>query len=101
MGQCFGTDCTGLCPRWALRNNRGFDRFTEYAPKQNSRYADDHLLNEFQDQQDELDFSGVGKNIYRPGPAEVVIDISKDTTQFDAAKHLDSCTANPNYSATS
>ena len=25
--------------------------------------------------------TGVGKNIYRPGPAEVVIDISKDTTQ--------------------
>ncbi|XP_028398276.1 uncharacterized protein LOC114521899 [Dendronephthya gigantea] len=101
MGQCFGTDCSSLCPRWALRKNRGFDRFTNYAPRPNSsRYGDDHLLNEYQDQQDEIDFSGVGKNIYNPGPSEVVIDISKDT-RLGAGEHLKTSSSNPNYSSVS
>ncbi|KAK3755018.1 hypothetical protein QZH41_011067, partial [Actinostola sp. cb2023] len=37
MGQCFGTECAGLCPRWAYKQERGFDRYTKFAPK-NRRY---------------------------------------------------------------
>ncbi|XP_046841292.1 uncharacterized protein LOC124435400 [Xenia sp. Carnegie-2017] len=96
MGQCLG-----FCNRWAIKRNQGFDRFSNYAPKQSpSRFGDDHLLNEYQDQQDEIDFSGVGKSIYRPGPSEVVIDVSEKPSRSNPEKQLTATTsANPNYSS--
>ncbi|XP_031552297.1 uncharacterized protein LOC116289494 [Actinia tenebrosa] len=66
MGQCFGTDCAGLCPRWSYRQERGFDRYTKFAPKNRSRkYGDQHLLSEIQDPRsdDEIDFSDIHSEI--------------------------------------
>ncbi|XP_020908791.1 uncharacterized protein LOC110246764 [Exaiptasia diaphana] len=66
MGQCFGTDCAGLCPRWSYRQEKGFDRYTKFAPKnRSSKYGDEHLLNEIQDPRsdDDLDFSDISSEL--------------------------------------
>ncbi|XP_032229121.1 uncharacterized protein LOC5504885 isoform X2 [Nematostella vectensis] len=88
MGQCLGTDCAGLCPRWSYRQQSGFDRYTKFAPKNNWKYGDEHLLSEIQDPRsdDEFDFSDMSSEL-SPKRKSHDSPLNKRNNENDVRKH--------------